>query len=64
MRALRGWRPPKNVMRIGLGVVMALALSVAVVAESTAASSVPNVTTLAAMGTPGMESRLGRTLTR
>ena len=39
MRALRGWRPPKNVMRIGLGVVMALALSVAVVAESTAASS-------------------------
>jgi GH25 family lysozyme M1 (1,4-beta-N-acetylmuramidase) len=39
MRVLRGWRPPKNVMRIGLGVVMALALSVAVVAESTAASS-------------------------
>src|SRR5215472_13560968 len=39
MRALRGWRPPKNVMRIGLGVVMALALSVAVVAESSAASS-------------------------
>src|SRR5689334_22126329 len=39
MRALRGWRPPKNVMRIGLGVVMAMALSVAVVAESSAASS-------------------------
>ena len=39
MRALRGWRPPKNVMRIGLGVVMAAALSVAVVAESSAASS-------------------------
>jgi GH25 family lysozyme M1 (1,4-beta-N-acetylmuramidase) len=39
MRALRGWRPPKNVIRIGLGVVMALALSVAVVAESSAASS-------------------------
>jgi GH25 family lysozyme M1 (1,4-beta-N-acetylmuramidase) len=39
MRVLRGWRPPKNVMRIGLGVVMAAALSVAVVAEATAASS-------------------------
>src|SRR6516225_8156908 len=39
MRAVRGWRPPKNVVRIGLGVVMALALSVAVVAESSAASS-------------------------
>src|SRR5215469_3500545 len=38
MRAVRGW-PPKNVVRIGLGVVMALALSVAVVAESSAASS-------------------------
>jgi GH25 family lysozyme M1 (1,4-beta-N-acetylmuramidase) len=39
MRTLRGWRPPKNVMRIGLGVVMAVALSVAVVAESVAVSS-------------------------
>ena len=40
MRALRGWwPPPKNVMRVGLGVVMAAALTVAVVAETTAASS-------------------------
>ena len=39
MRALRGWRPPMIVIRVGIGVVMAAALSVAVVAETTAASS-------------------------
>ena len=39
MWALRGWRPPKTVVRVGIGVVMAAALSVAVVAETTAASS-------------------------
>jgi len=39
MRTLRGWRPPMIVIRVGIGVVMAAALSVAVVAETTAASS-------------------------
>jgi GH25 family lysozyme M1 (1,4-beta-N-acetylmuramidase) len=39
MRTLRGWRPPTIVIRVGIGVVMAAALSVAVVAETTAASS-------------------------
>src|SRR5262249_45018470 len=39
MRTLRGWRPPTIVIRVGIGVVMAAVLSVAVVAETTAASS-------------------------
>jgi GH25 family lysozyme M1 (1,4-beta-N-acetylmuramidase) len=39
MRALRGWRPPAIVVRAGIGIVMAAALSIAVVAETTVASS-------------------------
>ena len=39
MWALRGWRPPTTALRVGIGVVMAAALSVTVVAETTAASS-------------------------